>query len=64
MGENGEWLVNYAAPCEFLDKDTHLCTVYEKRFEVCDRCHPLTLRAALFGRHLPPECAYVQLFRN
>ena len=62
--ESGSVDVNYAAPCEFLNLDTHECRVYRHRFEACDRCHRLTPLTALFSRHLPPECAYVRTFRN
>ena len=64
VGAAGEVAVNYAAPCAFLDLETHECRVYPQRFEACDRCHRLTPATALFSRHLPPECAYVREFRG
>lgn len=64
VGADGAVAVNYAAPCEFLDMESHECRVYSQRFDACARCHRLTPFTALFGRHLPPECAYVREFRN
>lgn len=64
VAADGSVDVNYAAPCEFLDLESHECRVYERRFEACDRCRQLTPATALFGRHLPRECAYVRRFRS
>ena len=64
VADDGSVEVNYAAPCEFLDLETHECRVYPQRFDACDRCHRLTPATALFSPHLPPECAYVREFRD
>lgn len=64
MDEDGHISVNYALPCEFFDKDTHLCIVYSDRFNVCDRCCKMTGFQAAYGRFVPDECAYARLFRN
>lgn len=64
VDEDGTVIVNYAAPCEFLDEEARLCRVYENRFAECSRCHKLTVWHALFSRHLPPSCAYVRTFRR
>ena len=63
VGEDGSVAVDLSDACEFLDPKTHLCRVYERRFESCDRCHQLTPKVALFSNHLPPSCGYVRKFR-
>lgn len=60
--DDGRIQVDLEHPCPYLDPDTRLCTVYEERFAVCDRCHPMTLRQAAFADHLPETCAYRRLF--
>lgn len=64
VDEYGDVAVDLSAPCEFLDESTRRCTVYENRFDKCERCCRLTPRIALFGDHLPPSCAYVRAFRR
>lgn len=64
VDEDGDVVIDYAEPCEFLDTATRRCTVYEQRFRVCDRCNRVTLRHALFARHLPDGCAYARMFRE
>ncbi len=64
VDECGNVAVDLSAPCEFLDEQTHRCTVYGNRFAECERCHRLTPRVALFGDHLPPSCAYARAFRG
>lgn len=64
VDEDGDVVIDYAAPCAFLDVETRQCRVYDRRFEVCPACHRLTLRHALFSRHLPEGCAYARLFRE
>lgn len=64
LDDDGDVLINYAAPCEFLDPETRLCTVYETRFRACDRCGRVTLWAALADPLLPEGCAYVRRFRK
>ena len=55
--------INYSRPCKFLDTKSGLCTVYEFRFEICDRCGKVNLFRALFSRYLPSSCKYVKTFR-
>lgn len=64
VDEDGDVIIDYAAPCEFLDTKTRQCTVYENRFEACARCNRVTVLHALFARHLPEGCAYVRTFRE
>ena len=64
VDECGDVAVDLSAPCEFLDESTRRCSVYENRFDKCERCCRLTPRIALFGDHLPPSCAYVRAFRR
>lgn len=62
--DEGDVVVNFAAPCEFLDLQTRLCSVYDDRFVQCARCRKLTPSTVFFEHHLPKECAYVQTFLN
>jgi uncharacterized protein len=48
--------------CEFLDPVTHLCTVYEQRFEVCHDCIGLTDQNLPTFDWLPETCGYVIRF--
>ena len=52
-----------SAPCRFLDRNTRLCTVYARRFSVCQDCKKLTLLHAMFSPYLPESCGYVQKYR-
>ena len=61
---DGDVVIDYAAPCEFLEVGTRRCREYDRRFRVCNRCRRLTPLHALVGRYLPPECAYVRRFRG
>jgi hypothetical protein len=45
-------------PCEKLDPETHLCTVYEDRHEARPGCVPLTPGNIVKGV-LPADCPYV-----
>ena len=45
-------------PCPYLDTDTNLCTVYQRRFEVNERC--LTVEEGIAARVFPADCPYVQ----
>ena len=56
-------VTNYRRPCMHLDTETHRCTVYENRFEICSQCRKMTLRHALFVRWLPDTCGYVRRYR-
>ncbi|NIQ95612.1 MAG: hypothetical protein GWN87_16485, partial [Desulfuromonadales bacterium] len=45
-------------PCEFLDPNTLLCTVYDRRHERKPGCAPLTPAVVAMGA-LPGDCPYV-----
>ena len=64
LGEDGEVLVDYASPCRFFDMETHLCRVYDRRFQENGDCEKVTLETALYDEYLPWECAYRRLFRG
>lgn len=57
VGEDGSVAVDLSDACEFLDPETHLCRVYERRFESCDRCHQLTPKVALSATTCLPAAA-------
>ncbi len=63
LGENGEVIVDYFEPCEYLNTKTHLCRVYPERFQKCAYCGKVNLWVALFHKTLPEDCAYRQTFR-
>ena len=60
----GEVIVDFSSTCEFLDNETRLCRVFEKRFSTYSYCGKLTIFRALFDPYLPPCCAYVKTFRS
>ncbi len=62
LHDDGMLVTDYASPCRFLDLETARCTVYERRFEMCSRCHRVTPLIAMRGRQLPETCAYRKLF--
>lgn len=62
ISDDGVQAVNLSAPCEFLDTECNLCTAYEDRFVLCDRCHKITPRDVLSRYTLPPTCAYKRRF--
>ncbi len=45
-------------PCEFLDPESRLCTVYEERHRRKPVCTPLTPKVLAMGA-LPGDCPYV-----
>jgi uncharacterized cysteine cluster protein YcgN (CxxCxxCC family) len=57
-------VVNWNAPCRFLDAASRRCTVYERRFQACPDCRQMTLGHALFTTWLPDGCGYVRAFRR
>ncbi len=61
--KTGEVIIDYFSPCPYLDEKTHLCRVYDKRFETCAYCGKVTLWTALFNKTLPKDCPYVTTFR-
>ena len=60
---NGKVVIHYDKPCENLDTDTNLCTIYEERLHKCNHCGKVNLFTALFNPTLPEDCAYVRTFR-
>lgn len=60
----GELVIDRNSPCQFLDTDTQLCTVYESRLSTCANCKRLTIFHALFSPYLPDDCGYVEKFRK
>jgi hypothetical protein len=60
----GVVVINFRAPCRFLDESTRLCTVYENRFTMCRDCHKMTILHALFVSYLPESCGYVRRYRR
>lgn len=64
IDEDGDVIIDYASPCEFLNTDTRECTVYENRFRACDRCGRVNIFTALFDPRLPEGCAYARAFRT
>lgn len=64
VDEDGDVIIDYAAPCEFLDVKTRRCSIYKNRFDTCTQCNRVTLRHTLFADHLPEGCAYARLFRE
>ena len=44
-------------PCEHLDTETNLCTVYERRHEVNPEC--LTMAEGMVHSAFPADCGYV-----
>ncbi len=63
LGKNGEIIINYDTPCDYLDTHTNLCTVYEERFYKCKECKKVGLFIVLFNPTLPKDCPYLQTFR-
>ena len=61
---SGCLVIKYDSPCQFLDTETKLCTVYDYRFKVCPECRKVTIFHALFSRYLPDSCGYVQAYRR
>lgn len=60
---DGELVIHYDKPCEFLDTETNLCKVFDERFHKCNHCGKVTLFTALLNPTLPKDCTYVQVFR-
>ena len=54
-----EVIIDLSSPCQYLDEDSRLCTVYDDRFTICPRCNKLSLFHAMFSSSLPPSCAYI-----
>ncbi len=50
--------------CEFYDKSTHLCSIYDNRFKKCNRCEKVGIFKVMFSPALPPTCAYVKKFEK
>ena len=45
-------------PCKYLDVNSRLCLVYERRFELCPDCLPITPLSTPALAWLPDDCAY------
>lgn len=56
-------VIHYDRPCRFLDTKHNLCTVYDRRFELCGQCRRVTVLHALFDPGMPPQCGYVKRYR-
>jgi len=56
--------IRLSLPCEYLERETGLCSIYEKRFELCLYCSKVTLWHALFSPCLPEACGYVEKYRK
>jgi hypothetical protein len=54
----GKVYIDTTAPCQYLDTQTRLCKVYEKRHEVEPLC--LKITDALQRGVMPKECGYVE----
>ncbi len=63
VDSDGVVIVNFDAPCDHLDTETHLCKIFPHRFEVCSYCRKVGLWVALTNPTLPNDCAYRQTFR-
>jgi hypothetical protein len=51
-------------PCEYLDTETKLCTVYHKRHEVAPDCMSLNPDLVRVLSWLPQDCAYLAHVRR
>ncbi len=63
INEDGNLVIHYNKPCDYLDRKTNLCTVYDERFTKCENCGKVNLFRAMFSRYLPHDCPYVIAFR-
>lgn len=61
---DGTVVHDYTDPCQFLDEETKLCTVFETRYEKNEQCGSVNLFRALFSPLLPAGCAYAKAFRG
>lgn len=57
-------VIHTSEPCEYFDRASGLCRVYEKRFAACKYCGKVTIFHALFSRALPASCGYVERYRR
>ncbi len=53
----GEYVYHTPFHCQYLDLETRLCTVYERRFEVNPYCLPV--ERAMERGIFPADCPYV-----
>jgi uncharacterized cysteine cluster protein YcgN (CxxCxxCC family) len=51
-------------PCEYFDRQTKLCKVYDTRLKTCHYCAKVTIFHALFSNALPATCGYVERYRQ
>ncbi|MDL2211517.1 hypothetical protein LJB88_01425 [Erysipelotrichaceae bacterium OttesenSCG-928-M19] len=61
--DNGKVIVDENYPCEYLNTETNLCSVFEKRYQMSSNCASVNLFRALFSPLLPDDCAYARTFR-
>ena len=50
-------------PCQYLDTETNLCRIYERRSELNPDCAHLTPKLVRSGI-LPDDCPYVKKLQN
>ncbi len=53
-------IIHMDKPCEYLDKETNLCSCYPTRFKENPRCVKVHLGRAMLSGSLPATCGYVQ----
>jgi len=53
----GQHVILGKYPCQYLDFETKLCTVYEDRLKYC-----ITVEEGLKNNRLPRECLYVKKY--
>ena len=61
---SGEVVIDHARPCAYLDTETGVCTIYDRRFELNPDCHKVTILHAKFDPLMPSSCAYVRAYRR
>ena len=54
-----DFLIIFESVCDFYDEKNKRCSVYDERFDKCDRCLKITPLRAAFASYLPSSCAYV-----
>ncbi len=54
-----EIVFDLSSPCEHLNTETNLCSIYNDRFKKCGRCQKVNIFRAMFASYLPLSCAYV-----
>ena len=62
--DKGRGIIVLSLPCRYLDEETNLCTVYDRRFKTCRECRKVTIFHALFSPFMPESCGYVRHYRR